>query len=170
MFRSDLTESQNRAQPNMTASWEALVGRPTISFGRLARHVLSLDSAIQWVALEQGGHPPRKAWRDSETGDLCVGSAAAEVRVADPSLFMFAEGADGMRTPGITGNPHRVIFIIVAFADIAQIIARLWPGAYVTVAVSSTVNPYALGKQLMRLLDGCSRQPVLQGRHASAPA
>jgi hypothetical protein len=138
---------------------QTLTERQTISFSRLARHVFSLDSAIEWVAFEQGGHPPRRAWRDSATGDLCSGPAAAYAHAADPSLFMFAEGADGIRVAGIAGNPHRVRLIILAYDDIVQIVARLWPDAYITVAVSPSVDPCALGKQLVRLLDGCSRQP-----------
>jgi hypothetical protein len=47
------------------------------------------------------------------------------LHLADPSLFMFAEGAGGMQVAGITGNPHRVMFIAIAYDDTAQVVARL---------------------------------------------
>jgi hypothetical protein len=120
-----------------------------------------LDSAIEWVALEEAGHGPRWAWRDSETGDLCAGSATASAHVADPLLFMLAEGGDGAQGEEITGNSQRVMFIVLAFADIVQIVARLRPSANVTVAVSRAADPYSLGTKLTKLLDGYALRPVL---------
>ena len=145
----------------MSACCEARGGRQGIRFSRLARHVLSLDSAIEWVALEEAGREPRWAWRDSETGDLCAGSATGNAQVADPLLFMLAEGGDNLHGEEITGNPHSLRFVVLVYADVVQIVARLRPNAYVTVAAAPGVDPYVLGDKLTSLLDRCAQPPAL---------
>ena len=145
----------------MSACCEAHGGPPRIRFGRLARHVLSLDSAIEWVALEEAGREPRWAWRDSETGDLCAGSAIGNAQVADPLLFMLAEGGDDLHGEEMTGNPHSVLFVVLVYAEVVQIVARLRPNAHVTVAAAPGVDPYVLGTKLTSLLDRYAQPPVL---------
>ena len=139
----------------MSAPWNGGGEQPRITFGTLAQHVLSLDSSIEWVALEEPGREPRWAWRDAESGCLCAASATGNAHVADPMLFLVAEGGGEL-----AGEEHRVRFIVLAYDDAVQIVARLRPGAHVTVAASPGIDPYALGTRLTSLLDDCA-QPVL---------
>ena len=139
----------------MSAYWNGRTGQPKITFGSLAQHVLSLDSSIEWVALEEAGREPRWAWRDAKTGNLCAGSAAGNAQIADPLLFLLAEGGGDS-----TDDDHRVRFIVLAYADVVQIVARLRPSSHVTVAASPGIDPYALGTKLTSLLDDCT-PPVL---------
>ena len=145
----------------MSAYCEARGSRPRITFGTLAQHIVSLDSGIEWVALEEPGREPRWAWRDSTSGNLCAGSATANAQVADPLLFMLAEGWSGLHEEEINANPHPLQFIVLAYAEIVQIIARLRPSAHVTVAVSPGVDPYALGTKLISLLEHCAQPAIL---------
>lgn len=144
----------------MTASCEARKSCQGITFGALARHVLSLDSAIEWVALEEAGCEPRWAWLDSITGDLCAGSAG-NVQVVDPLLLMLAEGSGDLHEQQRDASPHPLRFIVLAYPDMVQIVARLRPSAHVTVAVSPGVDAYVLGTKLIGVLDHCARPPVL---------
>jgi len=126
-----------------------------MTFGTLAQHVLSLDSSIEWVALEEAGREPRWAWRDAKSGKLCAGSAAGHAHIADPLLFLLADGGGDL-----PDEEHRVRFIVLAYEDVVQIFARLRPSAHVTIAVSPGADPYVLGTKLAGLLDDCA-QPVL---------
>jgi hypothetical protein len=123
-----------------------------IAFGTLVQHVLSLDSSIEWVALEEPGREPRWAWRDAKSCALCAG-AAGDVHIADPLLFWLAEGGGDL-----ADEQHPVRFIVLAYDDVVQIVARLQPGAHVTVAASPGVDPYALGRKLTSLLDNCAQR------------
>jgi hypothetical protein len=154
----------------MSACCEARDERQMIRFGRLARHVLSLDSAIEWLALEEAGREPRWAWRDQESGDVCAGSATGSAQVADPLLFMLAESGDGPKGEQMTGNPHSLRFVVLAYADVLQIVARLRPNAHVTVAAAPGVDPYVLGTKLTSLLDLYAQTPALCYRHGNVPA
>jgi len=132
-----------------------------MTFGTLAQHVLSLDPAIEWVALEETGREARWAWRDTNSGAVCARSAKGNAQIVDPLLLMLAEGGGELDGEDLTANPHRVLFIVLAYAGLIQIVARLGPGAHVTVAASPGVDPYALGTNLVRLLDRCARPPTL---------
>jgi len=125
-----------------------------MTFETLAQYVLSLDSAIEWVALEEAGREPRWAWRDPESGRLCAACATGNAQIADPLLFLLADGGGDL-----PGEDYRVRFIVLAYNNVVQIVARLRPGDHVTVAASPGVDPYALGTKLTSLLDACA-QPV----------
>jgi hypothetical protein len=130
----------------------------TIAFGTLAQRVLSLDSAIEWVALEEPGRRPRWAWRDPRSGGLYGGTISCDRQVVDPLLLMLAD-QPGVETGGETiENPHRVRFIVLAYADMMQVVARVQPSAHVVVALSPGTNPYALGTKLVNLLDHSARR------------
>ncbi len=129
--------------------------QPRLTFGTLAQHVLSLDSSIEWVALEEAGREPRWAWRDAQSGSLCAGSAVGNSHIADPLLFLLAEGGGDL-----ADDEHRVRFIVLAYDDIVQIVARLRPSAHITLAASPGIDPYALGTKLTSLLEDCA-SPVL---------
>lgn len=123
-----------------------------IAFGTLAQQVFSLDSAIEWVALEEPGRRPRWAWRDPRNGDIRGGTVSCDGQVVDPLLFLLADqpGSSGHET---VDNRLRVRFIVLAYADMMQVIARLWASAHVVVALSPGINPYPLGTKLVNLLD-----------------
>ncbi len=135
-------------------------GKRKTTFGMLAQQVLSLDSGVEWVALEEAGREPRWAWRDRNSGALCAGSAGGNAQIADPLLLMLAEGDGDVRAEETVDDPHHLRFVVLAYGDMVQIVARLGAHAHVTVAASPGIDPYLLGAKLTRLLDGCT-QPVL---------
>ena len=145
----------------MSAFCEAHGGRKRIRFGMLARHVLSLDSAIEWVALEEAGREPRWAWRDPESGEVCAGSAKGNAEVVDPLLFMLADGFDDLHGEGRLDNPHHLLFVVLAYADMVQIVGRLGRDARVSVTLAPRIDPYALGTKLASVLDRCTQPPVV---------
>ena len=123
-----------------------------LPFGILARQVLALDRAVEWIALEEPGREPRWAWRDPETGTIRAGITTKPAQVVDPLLLLVAGGCDEVDSTHTSTNPHRLLFVIVAYADIVQIVARLGTDAYVSVAVSPSIDAHALGRQLISLL------------------
>jgi len=145
----------------MTACLETHRGRQRISFGMLAQQVLALDSAVEWVALEEAGREPRWAWRDPVSGEVCAGSATGNAQIADPLLLMLAEGGDDLFGEDTICNPCHLLFVVLAYEDIVQIVARMGTEAHVSVAVAPGTDPYVLGTKLMGLLDRCARPPVL---------
>lgn len=131
-------------------------------FGMLARQILSLDAAIEWVALEEVGCEPRWAWRDPETGELCAASTTNASQVVDPLLLMLAEGCDEVDAGVTLANPRHLLFVVLAYGDMVQIVARFGAGAHVSVAVSVGTDPYVLGTKLTNLLDRSTERSVLQ--------
>src|SRR5208337_3741327 len=91
------------------------------NFGLLAQEVFSLDTAIQWVALEEAGREPRWVWRDRETGRLHGGTTKINAELVDPLLLMLAEGHDDLYSPEAITNPHRLLFVVLAYEDLVQI-------------------------------------------------
>jgi len=126
-----------------------------IPFEALAQQVLSLDAGVEWVALEEAGREPRWAWRDPETGCLYAGTTTNDAQVVDPLLLMLAEGRDEVDV-----NPCPLLFVVLAYSDIVQIIVRLGTFAHVSVAVSPGIDAYVLGARLSNLLDRCARPVV----------
>jgi hypothetical protein len=120
------------------------------SFEALARNVLSLDVAIEWIALEQAGRETRCGWRDTSSGEVRIGVASADLPAVDPLLLLIAEGGDG--PAGTIGRSPGLLFVLVAYADTTQIVARWGADAYVSVAVGIAVDAHALGRKLMSLL------------------
>jgi hypothetical protein len=120
------------------------------SFEALARSVLSLDTAIEWIALEQAGREMRWGWRDTSSGEVRTGGVSADLPAVDPLLLLVAEGGEA---PARTiGRPPGLLFVLVAYADITQIVARWGADAYVSVAVGIAVDAHELGRKLMSLL------------------
>ena len=131
------------------------------SFRILAQQVFALHPGIEWVVLERAGCEPRWAWRDSETGKLCLGSTGNNAQLIDPLLFMLAERSDDISEAETITNPHRLLFVVLAYADIVQIVAHMGADAHVSVAVSSAIDAHSLGTKLTSLLDTCVHSPVL---------
>ena len=130
-------------------------------FGILARQVLALDRAVEWVTLEEPGREPRWAWRDQETGTIRGGTTTKSAQVVDPLLLLVAGGCDEPDAAPTTTNPHRLLFVVVAYADSVQIVARLGADAYVSVAVSPSVDAHALGRRLISVLESRNNHSVL---------
>ena len=128
-----------------------------VPFGVLARQVLALDAAIEWVTFEEPGREPRWAWRDAETGTIRAGTTTKSAHVVDPLLLLVAGGCDELDAAPTITNPHRLLFVVVAYADIVQIVARFGADAYVSVAASPSIDAHALGTRLISLLESCTR-------------
>ncbi len=132
------------------------------AFGRIAREVFSLDPGIRWVALEQAGCAPRWARRNSESGKLCVGEATANEELVDPLLLMLAEGRDDLYGESMNPNARNLLFVVLAYADIVQIVARAGRDAHVSLAADEHVDAYGLGTKLAQLLDRRSELPSVR--------
>jgi len=131
------------------------------SFGVLARQVLSLDAAIEWLALEQAGCKPRFAWREPGGEKLWAGATANHAQVVDPLVLMFAEGSYDRLYERTPTDPHRLLFMVLARANIVHVVARLGPDAHVTVGIPPGIDPYLLGKKLAGLLEHCTQLPAM---------
>ena len=123
------------------------------AFGILTNEIFSLDAAIRWFALEEAGREPRWAYRDPITGELRGATTTTNAELADPLLLMVAEGRDDLRGSDPLANPHHLRFVVLAYADLVQIVARLGPSAYITVAIDPSTNAYVLGAKLANLLE-----------------
>lgn len=132
-----------------------------MTFRTLAQQVLSLDGAIEWVALEEAGRGPRWAWREPNTGELCAGTTSFGYEVVDPLLFLAADHPSALSGEARVDNPHRVRFIVLAYTNTMQIVARLDANAHVVVALSPGIDPYLLGRKLVSLLDHAVHPAVL---------
>jgi len=126
------------------------------AFGILTKEVFSLGAAIRWLALEEAGQKPRWAYRDPANGELRACTTTHDAEPVDPLLFLAAEGPAGLYGDEGGTNSHRLRFVVLAHADLVQIVARLGRAAYVTVAIGPETDAYALGTRLANLLE---RQP-----------
>jgi hypothetical protein len=112
------------------------------------------------VALEEAGCAPRWAWRDPESGKLCVGETTSNNdELVDPLLLMLAEGRDDLYGDSMNANERHLLFVVLAYADMAQIVARFGRDAHVSVATDEHVDAYRLGTRLAKLLDRRSELP-----------
>jgi hypothetical protein len=132
------------------------------SFIVLAGQVFGMSPEIEWVVLEEAGCEPRWAWRDPETGKLCLATTTNNAQLIDPLLFMLAERSDGASEEETTANPHRLLFVVLAYADITQLVARMGADAHISVGVLSPIDAHCLGTKLASLLDTYVHRPVMQ--------
>lgn len=123
------------------------------AFGILTQEIFSLDAAIRWFALEEAGREPRWAYRDLITGELRGATTMTNAELVDPLLLMVAEGRDALYGSDALANPHRLRFVVLAYADLVQIIARLGRSAYISVAIDPSTDAYLLGAKLANLLE-----------------
>jgi hypothetical protein len=131
------------------------------SFRSLARQVFALHPGIKWMVLERAACEPHWAWRDPDTGKLCARMSGDNAQLIDPLLFMLAERSDDVSEEEAITYPHRLRFVVLAYADIVQIVARLGGDAHISVAVSPATDVHPLGTKLTSLLDTCVQSPVL---------
>jgi len=154
-----LEDTENPMSSCASAAGGSINGK--ITFGALAQQVLSLDAAIDWVALEEAGREPSWAWRDPHTGSMRAGTTANSAQLVDPLLLMIAESSDDIYGDETAANPHRLLFVVLAYPDFVQIVARLGRDAHLSVAVSPGINAYVLGRKLTTLLNRCTQGPVV---------
>ena len=95
------------------------------------------------------------------TGELCGGAARANAQLIDPLLFLVAEGYDDLSGETTTADPHRLLFVVLAYPDLVQIVIRLGADAHLSVALSPGVDPHLLGTKLLGLLDRLTQQMIL---------
>ena len=143
---------------NSPANCEVVDIRRKTRFMALVPQVFSLDPAIEWVALEEAGRKPRWAWRDSETGSLCAGTATGSAELVDPLLLTLAEGRDDLQFDEEGANPHHLLFVVLAYANLVVIVVRLGPDAHISVAIAPGTDVCGVGLKLVGFLD-CSKQP-----------
>jgi hypothetical protein len=123
------------------------------AFALLAQEVFALDTAIQWFALEKAGREAYCAQRDAETGRVFAAATTPDTELVDPLVLMLAEGRDGLYRQEESRNPHSLLFVVLAYADFIEIVARFGRYDPAGVAVNRHADVYTLGRKLTELLD-----------------
>jgi hypothetical protein len=140
-----------------------LSGTEKAAFALLAQEVFALDRAIQWFALEKAGREPWCAQRNAGTVPLFAAATTPDnTELVDPLVLMLAEARDGLYGQEESGNPHRMLFLVLAYADFVEIVARFGRYDYVAVIVDCHADVYTLGRRLTELLDRRTQESVSQ--------
>jgi len=134
-----------------------------VPFAVVVEQVFALDSAIQWVAIEEAGVEPRWAWRDLDTGELRAGTTTDNALLIDPLTLMLAEGPEAVPGNGDEAHSHRLRFMVLDYVDLIQLIARLGSHAYISVAISPGTDAGALGAKLTERLSNLTHSDVRTG-------
>ena len=121
------------------------------AFTSLVQHVFSLDSRIRWLAMEEAARRPRWAWRNPQNGGICGGMSSEPPELVDPLLFMIADGGCSGTIQG-SGQEQQLLFAVLAYRNLVQVVARYGHGAHLTVAADPQVDAYHLGAQLTGFL------------------
>jgi hypothetical protein len=129
-----------------------LLGNEKAPFALLAQEVFTLDPAIQWFALEKAGREPCCARRDAETVTVFA-AATPDTELVDPLVLLLAEGRHALYGQEESRNPHRLLFVVLAYADLVQIVARFGRYDHAGVALNRPADVYTLGRKLTELLD-----------------
>ncbi len=130
-----------------------LSGTEETAFALLAQEVFALDTSIQWFTLENIGRGSYSARRDAETGTVFAMAATRDTELVDPLVLMLAEDRDGLQSREKSRNRHRLLFVVLAYADVVEIVARFGQYGHAGVAVNRHADVYTLGKRLIELLD-----------------
>jgi len=136
----------------------SLSGAEKMAFASFAQEVFALDTAIQWFAWEKAGREPCCARRDAATGRVFAAPATPDTELVDPLVLMLAEGRDGLYGQEESKNPHDLLFVVLAYADVVQIVARFGRHGHAGVAVKRHADVYTLGRKLTDLLERRSRE------------
>lgn len=134
-----------------SADGNAAAVRSDAAFTSLVHQIFSFDPKIRWLALEEAAREPRWAWRNPVNGCICGGTTCEPVELVDPLLFMIAEGCCPGGLPG-SGQEHQLLFAVLAYRDLVQVVARYGGGSYVTVAADPQVDANRLGTKLSEFL------------------
>ena len=130
-----------------------LSGDEKAAFALLAEEVFALDTAIQWFTLEKAGREPCCAWRDEETGGVLTAATTLDAELVDPFVLVLAEGRDGLYSQEESRNPRGLRFVVLAYADFVEIVARFGRDDYAGLAVNRHADVYTLGRKLTEVLD-----------------
>lgn len=133
-------------------------GNEKAAFASLAQEVFALDRAIQWFALEMAGRKPCCARRDAATDRVFVAPATPDTELVDPLVLILAEGRDGLYRQGESGNARGLLFVVLAYADLVEIVARFGRYDHAGVAVNRHADVYTLGRKLTELLDRITQE------------
>jgi hypothetical protein len=122
-------------------------------FGVLAREVLSWDAAIRWIALDEPGSHSllRRRAPDTEVGAPAA-TAGYALRV-DPLLLMLAANRRHIDDSSDRADPQRLRFVVLAYGDRAQIVAKFGRYGQVNIGIGLDGNAYRVGTRLAGLLD-----------------
>jgi len=131
----------------------SLSGAEKMAFASLTQEVFALDTAIQWFAWEKAGREPCCARRDAATGRVFAAPATPDTELVDPLVLMLAEGRDGLYGQEESRNARGLRFVVLAYADFVEIVARFGQHDYAGVAVNRQADVYTLGMKLNELLD-----------------
>ncbi len=112
------------------------------------RRSFALDAAFRWIALEQAGRQPR------------VGTTANYAQLVDPLLLMLAEEDENPCGQQERASSHWLVFVVLAYTDSVQIIARFGLDAHITVGVDPDADAHTLGARMINLLDRDARHFV----------
>jgi len=144
-----------------------LLDNEKATFALLAQEVFALDTSIQWFALEKAGREPCCARRDAETGRVFAAATTPDAELVDPLVLMLAEGRNGLNGQEKGRNPRGLLFVVLAYADFIEIVARFGRYDYAGVAVDRHADVYTLGRKLTELLDRKTKESCSQV-HADA--
>jgi hypothetical protein len=112
-----------------------------------------LDTAIQWFTLENIGRGSYCARRDAQTGTVFAAATTTETELVDPLVLMLAEDRNGLHGQEKSRNSHRLLFVVLAYTDVVEIVARFGRYGHAGVAVTRHADVYTLGRKLIELLD-----------------
>jgi len=79
----------------------------------------------------------------------------------DPLLFMVADDYDCASGAAATLSPRRLRFVILAYTDMVQIVARFGADSHASIAISPGLDTYMLGTKLVKVLERWTRMPVM---------
>jgi hypothetical protein len=72
---------------------------------------------------------------------------------------MLAEGRTDLYGDSVNPNVRHLLFVVLAYEDIVQIVARVGRDAHLSVAVDARVDAYELGTRVARFLARRSELP-----------
>jgi hypothetical protein len=91
-------------------------------------------------------------WRDPDT-PLAAAATTPEALTIDPLVLMLAENQHGIYSGRDCAAPHDLRFVVLAYRDRSQIVARFGQYSYINIGVSPAAEAYRVGTRLAGLLD-----------------
>ena len=149
----------------MSAYARSTPASSTPAFEQIACDVFSLDPGIRWVGLKQAGGRPSWVWRDPETSRRYAGAPNTEL--IDPLKLIQAEQRVDRCGAEANASPRRPLFLVLAYADLIEIVTRLGPDAQVSVATDRSIDVYTLGARITSLLSRTVQEPLIQSPPSS---
>lgn len=134
-------------------------------FHTLMATLLTLDAAIQWVAIEEAGREPYWVWRDTISGELRAGSTTEAAVLVDPLILMLAEWRLDPERPY---DADQLLFVVLNYVDLVHIVIPLGKYAHISVATLPGADPRRVGMKLIGLLRQPAPVPVDIDAHCPA--